>query len=37
MSLFVGADTVLGPLYLGAGYSPEADVVRYYLLFGQPY
>lgn len=37
VSLFVGADTVLGPLYLGAGYSPEADVVRYYLLFGQPY
>ena len=37
LSLFAGADTVLGPLYLGAGFSPEVGRVRYYLLFGQPY
>lgn len=36
-SLFAGADTVLGPLYVGAGYAPEIGQVRYYLLFGQPY
>ncbi|WP_230411745.1 patatin-like phospholipase family protein [Denitromonas iodatirespirans] len=36
-SLFVGADTVLGPLYLGAGMSPEIHEWRFYLQFGQPY
>ncbi|TVO67075.1 patatin-like phospholipase family protein [Denitromonas ohlonensis] len=37
LSLFVGADTVLGPLYLGAGVSPEVNEVRFFLQFGQPY
>lgn len=37
VSLFAGADTVLGPLYLGAGYAPGTGRVRYYLLLGQPY
>jgi NTE family protein len=37
LSVFAGADTVLGPLYLGAGYAPELGRLRYYLLFGQPY
>lgn len=36
-SVFAGADTVLGPLYVGAGYAPEIGQLRYYLLFGQPY
>lgn len=36
-SLFVGADTVLGPLYLGAGMSPEINELRFFLQFGQPY
>ncbi|HJV27053.1 MAG TPA: patatin-like phospholipase family protein [Aromatoleum sp.] len=36
MSLFLGADTVLGPLYLGASYLPELGEMRYYLQIGQP-
>jgi NTE family protein len=36
MSLFLGADTVLGPIYLGASYSPEVGETRYYLQVGQP-
>lgn len=36
-SLFLGADTVLGPLYVGASYSPELRAMRYYLQLGQPY
>ncbi|MCB1955815.1 MAG: patatin-like phospholipase family protein [Rhodocyclaceae bacterium] len=37
VSVFAGADSVIGPLYLGAGYSPEKDAVRYYLLLGEPF
>lgn len=35
-SLFLGADTVLGPVYIGASYSPEVGEIRYYLQLGQP-
>lgn len=37
MSLFLGADTVLGPLYVGMAYASRVGEPRYYLLFGQPY
>ncbi|THF65461.1 hypothetical protein E6C76_07650 [Pseudothauera nasutitermitis] len=37
MSLFLGADTVLGPLYVGVAYASRVGEPRYYLLFGQPY
>ncbi len=37
MSLFMGADTVLGPFYVGAAYASQIGEPRYYLLFGQPY
>lgn len=35
-SLFLGADTTIGPIYVGASYLPEAGEVRYYLQLGQP-
>ena len=35
-SLFLGADTAIGPIYVGASYSPEVGDVRYYLQLGQP-
>ncbi|MCB1886246.1 MAG: patatin-like phospholipase family protein [Rhodocyclaceae bacterium] len=37
VSLFAGADTVIGPLYLGAGYAPEVGEVRFYLLLGEAF
>lgn len=37
MALFLGADTVLGPLYVGVAYASRVGEPRYYLLFGQPY
>lgn len=37
LALFLGADTVLGPLYLGVAYASRVGEPRYYLLFGQPY
>jgi NTE family protein len=35
MSLFIGADTGLGPLYLGLGHAPEAGTALY-LFIGRP-
>ncbi|AYH42668.1 patatin-like phospholipase family protein [Azoarcus sp. DN11] len=35
-SLFLGADTTIGPIYVGASYLPEVGEVRYYLQLGQP-
>jgi NTE family protein len=37
MALFLGADTVLGPLYVGVAYAARVGEPRYYLLIGQPY
>lgn len=37
LSVYLGADTVLGPLYVGVAYASRVGEPRYYLLFGQPY